>query len=444
MTVSRAEDVLHSAARWQTTLDPSALWPGVDQSAFDAAATAIARVTAAVLAGATPQELHRQQHVTPQALGVTALVTGMGPLLGYWIERGAVTADAQGTVVLGQHLEHARRRIRRLQHEVTIILAALQDRGIAATVLKGMHTSFAYFPEPGTRTIADIDLLTPPDQLDSTRATLQHLGFREQRRTARPFRSEWTRPGADIVHSLELDHAENPWSVDLHIALERRYFRGVSAGFSAVPSFPITPFDLGGRRANGLPQPLLTAFLALHTSYHLNHLQLLRLVELVLVIRHDTASGALGWPDLTRLLETSGTLRFVFPALDLTEALAPGTIDRELLVRARHDATPRQRRVVAAIRASGMLRLRRRSLDDKLMWARGIPELLLNVSDLLWPSDYSLVEAVRLYGRRAAALLGGRLHITAQPQPRPEPARANQPHARPDAEHGAESVRREQ
>ncbi len=427
-------DLALRAALWQVTLDASVLWPGVDRPSFDAAAAAIADVTASVLNGRGPHRLHRPAQVTPLALGVAALVSGMGPLLGYWIEQRRVVADAEATTVLGRHLEQGRRRFTRLARELTALLDVLGDRGIAATVLKGMHTGFRYFPEPGTRTIADIDILVPPDQLEATRRALRETGFREQRSTRRPFRSEWARPGTDIVHSLELDHAENPWCVDLHVELERSYFRGLRVRLDA-PSPPAgAPFDLAGRPASGLAQPLLTAFLALHTSHGLDHLQLLRLVELVFVIRRDGASGALAWKDLARLLETSRALRFVYPALDLVEALAPGTVDGSLLARLRAEATPRQQRVVAAIRESGRLRLPRRSLDDKLMWTRGFPQLLRNVSELLWPSDQSLAETARLYGRRVAAALAGRLHIAAQPEPGRKANGADQPHAARDAE----------
>jgi hypothetical protein len=389
----------------------------VERDAFDTAAAAIADVTTSVLNDPAPHVLHRPAPVTSRALGIAALVSGMGPLLGYWIEQGRISADGEASAVLGHHLEQGRRRIQRLARELTALLEVLSDRHISATVLKGMHTSFQYFPAPGTRTIADIDLLVPPGQLEAAIRALRETGFREQRSTRRPFRSEWARPGMETVHSLELDHAENPWCVDLHTRLERQYFRGLRVRLDGATPLPTDAFDLNGRPARGLAQPLLTAFLALHTAYGLDHLQLLRLVELVFVIQRDSVSGALAWPSLARLLETSRALRFVYPALDLVEALAPGTVEGTLLARVRREATPRQRSVVAAIRASGQLRLPRRSLDDKLMWAQGFPQLLLNASELLWPSGFSLAETTRLYGRRVAAALSGALHLSAQPEP---------------------------
>ena len=55
-------------------------------------------------------------------------------------------------------------------------------------------------------------------------------------------------------------------------------------------------------------------------------MSLLRLVELVLVIRKDCAAGLLCWDAFLAMAERTGSLGFAFPALKLCDELAPGTV----------------------------------------------------------------------------------------------------------------------
>lgn len=203
-----------------------------------------------------------------------------------------------------------------------------------------------------------------------------------------------------------MDHADNPWFVDLHVRLERWYFRGLRAGFGSPTQDHLTPWTFHGRPVCVLAQPLLTAFLALHASYGMRDFCPLRAVELVLVMRRDAGRGALRWDALAELLDRTATTRFVYPALELAERWVPGTLDPGLRQRLQRAATPRMRRVVDQVEAHGM-RLAFRSLDDKLMWARGPLEWLGNLSDLVWSADDAMAasDQLRLYLRRARMLL---------------------------------------
>lgn len=291
---------------------------------------------------------------------------------------------------------------------------ALATGGVAVTVLKGLHTGQVYFPEPGTRPMGDVDILVAPNELDGARSALRAAGWVEVSSSSRPFRSEWaTRRDRKQVHSVELDHADNPWTIDLHITLERHFFRGLTVSFGDESHRQRQPFAVAGRPAHGLAQPLLTGFLALHASYRLYQLQLVRLVETVLVIRRDQASGALTWDELAGLLERTGTQRFVYPALVLTDALVPGTIDSDLLRRLSRSATLRTRRVIFEMTRGGTFRLSRRSLEDKLMWARGPWQLVRNFLELLWPSDdiYSARSALAFQRRYLWKFLSGKVGV---------------------------------
>jgi len=213
---------------------------------------------------------------------------------------------------------------------------------------------------------------------------------------------------------VELDHADNPWSLDLHVALERWYFRGLQAGYGHPTDDQLAPWTFDGRPVRVLAQPLLTAFLALHASYGLRDFRPLRAVELVLVLRRDTADGSLRWDALAELLDRTGTARFVYPAMELTERWIPGTLGPDLRRQLDRAATPRMRRVVNQVEADG-LRLGHRSLDEKLMWARGATELLGNLSELVWSADdaMSAGDQLRVHLRRARMLVGQRVGVRA-------------------------------
>jgi hypothetical protein len=61
--------------------------------------------------------------------------------------------------------------------------------------------------------------------------------------------------------------------------------------------------------------------------------------------------------------------------------------------------------VVNAVEREHFGFLSKRSLDDKLMWARGFRELLLNFSEWIWPSDEAeRSNLMSLYGKRLRML----------------------------------------
>ncbi len=381
---------------WQATLDPRALWPSVTPITFDEVSRAIVGVTRqTLLPHAAPTELTLTEGTT-RALGPAAYAAGMGSLLGYWIAVGQLAVDDQVRLILATHLDHGRRRFAKLDAVLSSTIDAFATHRISPTILKGMHTARSYFPDPGARPLADIDLLVNPKELPATSAVLSTLGFTERRRTATPFRSEWVANDLVAEPSLELNHVDNPWSIDLHTTLERRYFRGCTAGFDHREIVTQDLTHPGGVTLRTLAQPLLTAFLAMHGSYALHQLQLIRIVELVMVMRQDSANGTLDWVALAELLHRTGTSRFVYPAITLAEGLVPGTVDPDLLDAIVEQTPPRTRSIVEKVLGHGTFRLASRSLEDKLMWARGPVDLACNLSELLWPSDQRLSPRQRL------------------------------------------------
>lgn len=404
--------------RWLASGDLSELWPDCNAQELTEAHGAIRRATRALLhSTGDAVELLTDDAGKVRALAVAAFVSGMGPLLGWWVEQGKLRVTPVLAAVLANQLEHNRRRASLLRDQLRRMLPALEESGVKAIVLKGLHTGSVYFPEPGTRPAADIDLLVEPGQYAAAATTLERLGFRQSRQTAFGRRSEWTLANSpQAVRSLELETADNPWHVDLHTALERWYFRGLTVGLGSGAFSATSPLIINDTPARGLAQPYLAAFLALHTGYELVRMRLVRLVELLWVILKDSASGTMSWEDLHSLVEQRHLGRFVYPALALCESLLPGSIDPRLLRHAEREATPRLRRVTQRVELENFAPLMRRSLDDKLMWARGIAQCLLNLSEWIVPSDEAEpLDLPRLYWKRVKMFLHGRATVKAMP-----------------------------
>jgi hypothetical protein len=408
----RDESIGARLAAWQARGDPQCLWPHVRASDRLRAHERIASAAQTLLAGdATYTYLRADGEAEVKAAGVAAYVSGMGPLLGHWVECGRLGASAPLAALLAVHLEQGRARAEKLDAELVRVLDACAAHGVDPIVIKGSHLGHEYFAEPGLRPASDIDLLIHPEQLGRAHAAFHDAGLHESRKTTYPERSEWKRSGeAQALVTLDMDHADNPWSLDVHTRIERSYFRGLRAGFGEIPFRQTREWMLQGRRALVLEQPLLTAFLALNASYGIDQLRLLKIVELAFVVRQDVAARSLELSRLSDLIARTGTARFVYPAFALAERLVPGLLPGSFMNRLEAASTPRMRRVVAEAHSCGM-HLPQRSLGEKLMWARGPVETLRNVLDMLRPPDdgLSFAELRRSYVRRVRRAVGGQM-----------------------------------
>ncbi len=372
-------------ARHAVTKHARDLWPELSPAAFRAAQEEIARVARAVLTDAgSPVHFEVPPGADTRACGVAAFAAGMGPLLGFWGETGRVAAPPAVADLLARHLDHGRRRAARMRHELERVLAPLADRGVEVCVLKGTHTAHRYFPEPGTRPAADIDLLVRPEDGQRARSVLRDLGFEEASSTERE-RSHWTPPEPQTVRSLELAHAEDPWSVDLHVSLDRTPFPGLSTGLGTPGPSRWQMWHEFSPPVHTLPQPLLLAYLALHASSHFYEIALVRLVELALVVRRDLADRPEAWRAFDELVRRTSTGRFVFPALTLAEELVPGTVDPLVLEHVTAPVPRRLRRLVNEMTPASAQRLHPRPLGVHLVWAASPREVLGALVDVAWP-----------------------------------------------------------
>jgi hypothetical protein len=398
---------------FHATGDADRLWPDVPASARTTALRAIEGVASAVLSGHRPASLVAQDERAVRALGISAFTSGLGPLLGYWIERGAVEASPAVRDVMALHRNHAGQRNRRLWEALDGMLGALSGAGVPTAVLKGAHTTRQYFPDEAARTMTDLDVLVSPTQASDAVAALRAHGLVQISQGKLPPRSEWAPAGPrPAVASLELTHADSPWTLDLHTTLNRRlYFRHIAG--PGVPQARDLQRVPGHSTMAGLAQPLLTAFLAFHASTHFPRLQMIHLVELVFVIRADTAAERLDWDDLGRLLVRTKSAGLAFPAFALTDRLVPGTVKPELLRLCESSAGPRIRRRIRDLAPADAHDIGLYALRDKLLWSRTPWETALNLLDLVWPVHQ--VEAVAdfsvPYVRRLRMLFDRRLKL---------------------------------
>lgn len=352
-----------------------------------------------------------------RALGVAAYTSGVGPLLGYWIENGRLRADPLLAELFSVHLLHGRRRAARLRAELERAATALEAAGIGALVVKSAHTATEYFPEPGTRPAIDVDFVVEPAAFDRAERALAAAGYAATVREFRPRKTTWLAPGsARVPRSLEVVHAESQYAIDLHASLERNFFGVRTVG----PGSPgETPGDLmsGPGSVRVLRQPELLLYHALHTSEGLYNLTLVRLIELVLIIRRDGDAGTLDWGAFRALVADREAWRFIYPALELTERLAPGTVEPETLERARAAAPARMIRVLNRLSPGAARRLEGRSLDETFMWCVGPVEHLRRVVHMLFPAPAgrSPRRLLRYYVDRGYLLLRRIVSVTRPP-----------------------------
>lgn len=403
-----ATETAHRAQRWHRTRDPQALWPGIDRAALQVAADAIGAATAARLRN----ERARLDvgGAVLDALGVAAMLTGMGPLLGWWIERGSLETSDEASALLATHLAHGRTRMARMQRGLQPALASLDRAGVAPVVIKGLHTASAYFPDPGTRPASDADLVVAADEIPRAEQALRDAGFTPAALVREPYKRDWIPPGDDDrIHSFERFDARDRWKIELHGGVAFDHLRGAPLPLLDGDAATVSWGALGAPARVPAPAPLV-ALLAIHASGELYSRRLLRLVELALVVDRETARCALDWDLVDYTLHRAAALRLVHPALALVERLAPGRVDATLLQRAARAAGPLARRVAAEFTPTAPILDDRVSIAERLMWATSIGDVLRLVAR--WALPYpggNAAEAMRLYQGRLRRLITGRV-----------------------------------
>ncbi|HEX2080342.1 MAG TPA: nucleotidyltransferase family protein [Longimicrobium sp.] len=385
---------------------PRWLWPELPVERWMAGRREIVRVAGELLAG-RPARLDAGDAVGAEALGIAAFTLGMGALLGHWIERGSLQARPSTAALLRLHLEHGRARAERAAAELDAALAVLAAAGATATVIKGMHTARAFFPEPGTRPMTDIDLVIDPEHVPAAERALAAAGYQRLRGDFQrhPYHADWRPPGhSGRDASLALAHRDNPLTVNLHASFDRT--TGTGTLRMGTPGPGDTAAMPGVRTPSRvLAGPFLLATLAAHAAEHRENLLLVRVVELVLAMR----AGA----DVTALrafLDARRMAHHVYPALALAERLAPGTVDAELLAFLEARSGARVRKVVEALDLSALQRLDQPVAGGRTLAVRGPADRARAVLTWLVPhrSPARLAAAYRSRLERLIRLLARR------------------------------------
>jgi hypothetical protein len=346
---------------------PRWLWPELPVPLWRAATAEVVRAAGDVLAGCAAV-LDADGRIGAEALGIAAFLTGTGPLLGHWMERGALAADTDAADRFALHLAHGRARAERMRRVLDAALAAFAAAGVDAIVAKGMATARTLFPEPGARPMGDMDLVVPPAAIPAAERALAGAGFVRQAGDyeRRPYHADWLPPGADgVVHSLVLLHRDNPLALNLRDGFDRHTALGrVRLGWPA----PADTVPLPGFRspARALAGPFQLAHLAAHASEQRESLLPIRLVELVLAFRAGLDPAA-----LDAFLCARRMRHRVYPAIALAERLAPGTVDAGLMRSLADAAGPRLRRTVDALDLAYLQRLDQPVAGGHAFAARG-------------------------------------------------------------------------
>jgi hypothetical protein len=286
------------------------------------------------------------------------------------------------------------------------VLARMEHAGLRPGVIKGFHTAHAYFPEPGARPFNDVDVVIPPEAVAHAERLLTEAGFvAEQRLGTTTYKREWLPPdGPGEVWSYELWHARSRWKLDLHDGLN---FDAVLQNVATpqVPRFAHV-LMLDGVTLHVADPNELIALLAAHASTEIYSQRLLRLVELVLVMRRATALGTLDWRAVESSLAERGSLRFAYPMLALVERLAPDTVETTLLARLSVATTARARALTSTLSPTAPILDERFSLRGRLIWASGLRATMRRLWRMVAPLEgASRSRQLRTYRHRAIRLL---------------------------------------
>jgi hypothetical protein len=392
--------------------NPHWLWPDISLEGWRNALLEIEDVTRQILSNGRTTALLSE---SANNVCVAAFTSGMGPLLSYWGARGLFQAPHDVLAILDLHHRHNALRMDMLAARATEAVESLASHGVGVTVLKGMQTAFAYFPTPSTRPIADIDFLIDEADKEMAGEVLSGLGYLPGRTMPCPPQQSWRLPtSASLPRSLMLTHCDDPWYIDLQTALSRRYSDG--ARMIQLDSLR-TPDRMErwalSRSASALSPTAMVLHLACHAGCGLHNLMLVRLTELVLVVRKSSQERRFTWGDFIDLAQETGSLPSAFPALCLAERLCSGTVPEAVLETAEMHVPVAVRRVLRQLRPASAQRVLRWSLKERFMWTNSLPRLLRQVVAEIVPIGVPPRELLRIYNTRLWRLVRGTLTLQA-------------------------------
>ena len=389
---------------------PYWLWPATSIPGWQSALFEIARATQQILTAGLPDSPLRGN---ANDIGLAAYTSGMGPLLGYWLEAGLLRASPITEGVLALHYRHNALRMERLAEHASRAVARLTDCGVKVTVLKGIDTAFSCFPAPGTRPTSDIDLIIPPGHKAAAQRTLRDLGYLPEHESKAPAEQFWRHASSSLLpRSLSHVHQDDPWGIDLHTSANRRYARGAPL----IRFDDLIPFSGSGnwmlcQSAHTLDPGAAILFLACHAGCHFSNLRMVRLVELVLAIRRGQRQPTWDWDEVVKLGMQTQTLPSSYSALALTEALAPGTVPENVLAACKRNTPRGVVNVVARFGPATAHCMIRCTLEERYMWTSSFNGRIRQLFFDILPIDQPLSSWTKIIKIRFWRILRGRLSI---------------------------------
>jgi hypothetical protein len=274
---------------------------------------------------------------------------------------------------------------------------------VPLTVLKGIHTSQAYFPAAGCRPMADVDILIAPHDLDRARHVLAEMGYRATSR--RKLEIAWTMTGtATEPRCVQSIQADDPWSLDLHVSLDVPGPPGSSPARLSNCSSHTEPWPRFPG-ASQLAEPMLLLHVAAHAGSGFHSLTLVRLVEIVFIARHAKAADPPFWERFVAVGTATRGLAFAYPALALAHSLAPDAIPPGVVERLRGQAPARIIALVEELRPATAHRIAAPSMREHFAWTQGVNGWLRRLADDVAPSPRSLRKSAAIQLARARGLL---------------------------------------
>ena len=259
-----------------------------------------------------------------------ARVHGIAPLLHECLSGASWLNDPLRNWLAGQH-QHNAQRIERMQAELTELLALFARHNLPVMPLKGSILAVEYYPAPGLRPMADLDLLIRPHEFDRAAALLAQLGYRQE--VAHWKHTEFCKPDNRRVISKKSEHPDNPRKLELHLHC-RESFGGPTVNITPLMWEQAVEGRLLGQTAQ-LPTPeALWLHLLLHAGYHLwqGRGRLIQLFDLRLLAAHLPNPQSY----VTRI-----DARYTFPALSLLHRTLPGSIEPSLVAAQQKRVSPR-------------------------------------------------------------------------------------------------------
>jgi hypothetical protein len=239
---------------------------------------------------------------------------------------------------------------------------------VVPTVIKGLHVALAYHDDPGVRPMSDVDVVIAPEQVRAAESALTAAGFIPLSAPRTPYKRDWTPRAMDRrLFSIDDPDARNPWQLEVHASFDRGFASAVHMRLDSERG-NTAPFSLDGRTLRAPAQPLLLLTLAGQLSSEMESMRLMRLMDLVTVIRRDVAHGVLDWGAVEAAMQRIRAASFIYPALALAEQLAPGTVDAHVLDVARASSTRIVRSVTRRLAPSGGY-ADETSMMQLVMWA---------------------------------------------------------------------------